>query len=354
MSPPLSQEPEHHEHHIKLVDNKSTKRHVIDAVIDFMGGVAGGTASVYIGQPLDTVKVKMQSFPSLYTNGYYCFKTTFQKEGIYRGLYAGTLPSLAAQIGENSILFLAYGQCQKLTTKLTNKGKISDLNALENALSGSMAAFFSSFALCPTELIKCKLQAMREMSSIAASEAAKTAGAAGKSAADRTVKTTTAATNLKHIGPWQLTRQILQQEGIQGMFRGLVPTFYREIPGYFCFFGGYELTKVLLTPKGHDKDALGPAKTMICGGVGGVALWIAIFPFDVIKSRVQVGTNVNDVSLSFVSMIKKIAREEGIRALYKGLGPTILRTFPATGSLFLAYESTKKYLGRTADYIGIG
>lgn len=62
-----------------------------------------------------------------------------------------------------------------------------------------MAAFFSSFALCPTELIKCKLQAMREMSSIAASEAAKTAGAAGKSAADRTVKTTTAATNLKHM-----------------------------------------------------------------------------------------------------------------------------------------------------------
>jgi len=27
---------------------------------------------------------------------------------------------------------------------------------------GFLAAFFSSFTLCPTELIKCKLQAMRE------------------------------------------------------------------------------------------------------------------------------------------------------------------------------------------------
>ena len=34
----------------------------------------------------------------------------------------------------------------------------------------------------------------------------------------------------------------------------------------------------------------------------------------------------------------------GVRALYKGLGPTILRTFPATGGLFLAYETTKRVL----------
>ena len=31
----------------------------------------------------------------------------------------------------------------------------------------------------------------------------------------------------------------------------------------------------------------------------------------------------------------------GVAALYKGLGPTLLRTFPATGALFVAYEYTK-------------
>lgn len=41
-----------------------------------------------------------------------CFKTTFAKDGI-RGLYAGTVPALAANIAENSVLFAAYGVCQK-------------------------------------------------------------------------------------------------------------------------------------------------------------------------------------------------------------------------------------------------
>lgn len=41
-----------------------------------------------------------------------CFKTTFAKDGI-RGLYAGTVPALAANIAENSVLFAGYGVCQK-------------------------------------------------------------------------------------------------------------------------------------------------------------------------------------------------------------------------------------------------
>ena len=41
----------------------------------------------------------------------------------------------------------------------------------------------------------------------------------------------------------------------------------------------------------------------------------------------------------------------GFRALYNGLTPTVVRTFPASGALFLAYELTKKYSLRTVDYI---
>ena len=39
----------------------------------------------------------------------------------------------------------------------------------------------------------------------------------------------------------------------------------------------------------------------------------------------------------------------GIRALYNGLGPTVIRTFPSTGALFLTYETTKKVLSNAAD-----
>ena len=73
---------------------------------------AGGVANVYVGQSLDTVKVKMQTFPHLYTNMFDCFRATFREGGL-RALYAGTVPSLAANVAANSVLFAAYGVCQK-------------------------------------------------------------------------------------------------------------------------------------------------------------------------------------------------------------------------------------------------
>ena len=104
----------------------------------------------------------MQTFPNLYKNALDCFMKTFRQDGI-RGLYAGTIPSLAANIAENSVLFCFYGVCQKGVMLVSGKKDIKHLNPLENAFAGSGAAFFCSFTLCPTELVKCRLQAMREM-----------------------------------------------------------------------------------------------------------------------------------------------------------------------------------------------
>ena len=59
---------------------------------------------------------------------------------------------------------MAYGQCRNFVCVL--KGKIHDdeLNALENMGAGSLAAVFASLALCPTELVKCRLQTTNEIS----------------------------------------------------------------------------------------------------------------------------------------------------------------------------------------------
>lgn len=45
-----------------------------------------------------------------------------------------------------------------------------------------------------------------------------------------------------------------------GMFRGLGSTIAREMPGYFVFFGGYETTRMLLTPPGKAKEDCGLLK----------------------------------------------------------------------------------------------
>jgi solute carrier family 25 (mitochondrial ornithine transporter) member 2/15 len=79
---------------------------------------------------------------------------------------------------------------------------------------------------------------------------------------------------------------------------------------------------------------------MIAGGVGGAALWTAIFPADVIKSRVQ----IQGISKPMFTVGMEIVRNEGFLMLYNGLTPTIFRTIPATAVLFLVYEYTKKFM----------
>ena len=284
-----------------------------DMIIDFVAGSVGATTSVYVGQPLDTVKVKMQTFPELYPNLRVCFSRTLQNEGVVRGLYAGTVPSLAANIAENSILFAAYGACQKLVAQSCNYEKVEDLGVVANGFSGFLAAFWSSLALCPTELVKCKLQALRESYTARGKDPPRT-------------------------GPYQLTRSILRSEGLPGLFRGLTATFTREMPGYFFFFLAYELSRDLLRNEGQTKDDIGAVKTVVSGGIAGVTLWTLIFPADVVKSRLQVSGSTTPM----LKMMADIYAKEGLLALYNGLGPSLLRTFPATGALFLAYETSKK------------
>ena len=118
--------------------------------------------------------------------------------------------------------------------------------------------------------------------------------------------------------------------------------------------------------KGQTKDDIGPFGTIVSGGVAGTTLWTTIFPADVIKSRQQVRPNpicycfkkvlgtmicctffplqVSGVSDPLFRAGMEIIRKEGVMALYNGLTPTLIRTFPATGALFFAYEYTKKLM----------
>ncbi|KAL3215897.1 hypothetical protein MRX96_033369 [Rhipicephalus microplus] len=109
-------------------------KHYLAAAVDLVAGTAGGAATVAVGQPLDTVKVKMQSFPELYPSSIKCFQKTLSQDGV-RGLYAGTIPALVANIAENSVLFCAYGLCQKVVQKLVRKPNVQELNPPGQCLS---------------------------------------------------------------------------------------------------------------------------------------------------------------------------------------------------------------------------
>lgn len=59
-----------------------------------------------------------------------------------------------------------------------------------------------------------------------------------------------------YFSTWSVAKQIIKQEGMVGLFRGLTSTMAREVPGYFFFFGGYDASRKLLTPRGKRYDDL--------------------------------------------------------------------------------------------------
>ncbi len=63
---------------------------------------------------------------------------------------------------------------------------------------------------------------------------------------------------------WSVVKSIMRNEGPQGFFQGLTTTIAREVPGYFCFFGAYELCRTSFADYMKcDKDEIGMGK-MLC------------------------------------------------------------------------------------------
>uniref|UniRef100_A0A8C4VW02 Mitochondrial ornithine transporter 1 n=1 Tax=Gopherus evgoodei TaxID=1825980 RepID=A0A8C4VW02_9SAUR len=280
----------------------------------YLQAKGGGVACVVSGQPFDTVKVKMQTFPTMYQGFLYCSVWTYWQEGL-PGLYQDTTPALLANVAENAVLFACYGFCQQLVRQLFGLSSVLELSDLQSVLAGSFSSVFSSMVLCPAELVKCRMQALHEIK-------------------------VTGRTALAHHRCVS-AKNIFQSEGLLGFFQSLTSTWLREVPGYFFFFGGYEVSRSFFTQ-------VGSLPLTVSGGMGGACFWLAVYPIDSVKSRIQV-LSMAGWQDGFLLFLLHILRTEGFMALYCGLVPTVIRALPSNGALFLAYEMTRKKLTSLLD-----
>uniref|UniRef100_A0A452YQ45 Mitochondrial carnitine/acylcarnitine carrier-like protein n=1 Tax=Aegilops tauschii subsp. strangulata TaxID=200361 RepID=A0A452YQ45_AEGTS len=147
----------------------------------------------------------------------------------------------------------------------------------------------------------------------------------------------------KFAGAMDAVKQTISAEGPRGLFKGLVPTMAREIPGNALMFGVYEATKQFIAG-GQDTSELGRGSLILAGGVAGAAFWGSVYPTDVVKSKLQVDDFKNPKYSGSMDAFKKILAADGARGLYRGFGPAMARSVPANGACFLAYEVTRSLL----------
>lgn len=65
-------------------------------------------------------------------------------------------------------------------------------------------------------------------------------------------------------------------------------------------------------------------------------------PPDTLKSRLQTAPEGKYTGL--VDVFRKLIAEEGVGGLFKGLGPAMVRAFPANAACFLGVETARKAL----------
>lgn len=151
-------------------------------------------------------------------------------------------------------------------------------------------------------------------------------------------------------GPLDCANKVFKKEGLRGLFRGTVATLWRDVPGTGFYFAGYEISRRMFLKEGQSVAELPVYATLFAGGMGGIFNWITVFPLDVIKSRLQTAETgrYKAGTQGMIQCANELIRENGVRSLYKGLTPALVRSFPANACCFVAFELAMKVLNRIA------
>jgi len=275
-----------------------------EQIKDLLAGTMAGLFSKVIEYPFDTLKVRLQTTPEKYGNSaLQCFRTMTESEG-YMSIFRGLPAPLFGAMAENSIIFWSYG----LAGRYIGGGKPkSELSLTQIGASAFVAGFAVGTWLTPVEYVKCRLQARH-----------------------------TAGMYNSAFHCLQLT--LASPGGVRTLFTGFGTTQAREMPGNAVYFMAYETVSKWLTPANGQPA---PVYAVLAGGgSAGVAYWSCIYPFDMVKSRIQTSATVEPFATVFV----REYRTKGIAGLYRGIGVTLPRAILSDGVIFFAYEYSKRLL----------
>jgi solute carrier family 25 carnitine/acylcarnitine transporter 20/29 len=109
--------------------------------------------------------------------------------------------------------------------------------------------------------------------------------------------------------------------------------------------------------KQQQKQTTSSLKSFISGGVGGVSAVLVGHPFDLTKTRLQ--TAPEGAYTGAVDVVKKTLARDGIKGLYRGMGPPLIGVTPIFAISFWAYDLGKKGVyaltpNRTDQKLSIG
>lgn len=145
-------------------------------------------------------------------------------------------------------------------------------------------------------------------------------------------------------------KDIWKEGGLLGFFRGNGLNVLKVAPESAIRFYTFELLKkFIMNSKGEkDKAEIGPMGRLFAGGLAGAVAQTAIYPMDLVKTRLQTHVCVGGKAPTVQALSKDIWVQEGPRAFYRGLVPSLFGIVPYAGIDLAVYETlkdmSKKYI----------
>ncbi|QDZ19814.1 mitochondrial carrier protein [Chloropicon primus] len=274
------------------------RKKVHTVISNLLAGAIAGASVESALYPIDTIKTRLQAM-----KGSVGLK---DKVGALRGstsLYSGLLGNLVGVIPASALFFSVYEPV---------KNKLMEPSAgipqwCAQFTAAATAAVSASFIRVPTEVIKSRMQVGQFKSAITA------------------------------------MKTIVRQEGFTGVYAGYKSFLLRDITFDVIEFVSYEqIRNFYLQSKGPDAK-LNALEGSGIGAVAGALTATFTTPFDVIKTRMML-QGTNKVYAGVFDCTRKMIAEEGMGALFKGVGPRVTWISIGGAVFFGALEKAKSLL----------
>ncbi|CAF0852688.1 unnamed protein product [Adineta steineri] len=274
----------------------------VDSYATFACGALAGGIAATLTTPADVAK-------------------TYRQIDLGRKLWSGLTPALCVSIPTVVIYFTSYMKAKQL---LGYNEKSP--NPILPVIAGACSRIFAVTTVSPFELFRTKMQSEK----------------------------------VPYRKLFQIVRTSLSEEGPRVLWRGLLPTLWRDIPFSMVYWFNYESLRAYLVRSNIPVDSYA---TFACGALaGGIAATLTT-PADVAKTYRQIdlgrskysanngcincsSTNQPIQSTRTLTILLHILRVEGPKGLFAGLVPRLLKVAPACAIMITSFESLKTFFQR--------
>jgi solute carrier family 25 phosphate transporter 23/24/25/41 len=135
----------------------------------------------------------------------------------------------------------------------------------------------------------------------------------------------------------------------RGLGLGLLGMFPYSAIDLFIFETGKHLflQRKARIQRCHEEDVeMGNVFTGILGATSGAVSATVVYPLNLLRTRLQAqGTVLHQATYTgMMDVTRRTIKNEGVRGLFRGVTPNLLKVAPAISISYMVYENSKKLL----------